>query len=249
MSDLARWALRHADDCLVLAQRLGALVSRGPDLEEDIATANVALDLLGRARALYTRAGELEGADRGEDDFAMGRDEREFTNLLLVEQPDPDFAHTVVRRFLFDAWQVPFLEALAGSNDEPLAGIAERGAREARYHLGHSSAWVVRLGDGTPESHARATAALDHLWRFTGELFDGDDLDRAVAEAGSGVDPATLRPAWTATVDGVLADAGLVRPDEPGSRSGGRHGIHTEALGPLLAEMQHLHRSHPGATW
>ncbi len=248
-ADRARWVLRHGDDCLVLAQRLGAQVSRGPDLEEDIAIANLSIDLLGQARALLTLAGSLEGQGRSEDDLAMGREERAFTNLLLVELPDVDFAHTVVRQFLFDAYQVPLYEALSGSRDETLAGIAQKGVKEARYHLSHSSGWVVRLGDGTGESHARTAAALQVLVRFTDELFEPDDLDLAMAAAGFGVDPSSLRPAWEATVGRVLADATLEVPADAGSRSGGRTGFHTEHLGHLLAELQYLHRTHPGAAW
>lgn len=248
-ADRARWTLRHADDCLVLAQRLGAQVSRGPDLEEDIAVANLSIDLLGQARALLTHVGNLEGAGRSEDDLAMGREERAFTNLLLVEQPDVDFAHTVVRQFLFDAYQVPFYEALAHSRDETLAGIAQKGLKEARYHLSHSSGWVVRLGDGTGESRDRTAEAVAVLFRFTDEPFEADDLDRAMADAGLGVDPSTLRAAWEATVERVLTEATLAIPDDAGSRSGGRTGFHTEQLGHLLAELQYLHRAHPGATW
>ena len=247
--DQARWVLRHADDCLVLAQRLGAQVSRGPDLEEDIAGANLAIDLLGQARALLTHAGELEGRGRDEDSLAMERDERAFTNLLLVEQPDPDFAHTMVRQFLFDAWQVPLYEALARSADDVLAGIAQKGVKEARYHLSHSAGWVVRLGDGTDESHRRTAGALHRLWRFSDELFEADDLDLDMADAGLGVDPSTLRPAWEGTVERVLSEATLDRPRGTGSRSGGRTGYHTEHLGHLLSDLQYLHRSHQGASW
>jgi ring-1,2-phenylacetyl-CoA epoxidase subunit PaaC len=248
-ADRARWVLRHGDDCLVLAQRLGAQVSRGPDLEEDIAIANVSIDLLGQARALLTHAGSLEGDGRTEDDLAMGREERAFTNLLLVEQPDTDFAHTIVRQFLFDAYQVPFYEALSGSRDETLAGIAQKGLKEARYHLSHSGGWLVRLGDGTTESHDRTVEALGILFRFTDELFEADDLDRAMADAGLGVDPEALRPAWESTVERVLTDATLELPTDAGTRSGGRSGFHTEHLGHLLTDLQYLHRAHPGAAW
>lgn len=248
-ADRARWVLRHGDDCLVLAQRLGAQVSRGPDLEEDIAIANLGIDLLGQARALLTHAGELEGEGRTEDDLAMGREERAFTNLLLVEQPDVDFAHTIVRQCLFDAYQVPFYEALSGVSDQTLAGIAQKGVKEARYHLSHSAGWLVRLGDGTPESHDRAEAALGVLWRFTDEPFEADDLDRAVADAGLGIDPSTLRPAWEATMERVLTEATLEIPTDAGSRSGGRTGYHTEYLGHLLPDLQYLYRTHPGASW
>lgn len=248
-ADRARWVLRHGDDCLVLAQQLGAQVSRGPDLEEDIAIANLGIDFLGQARALLTHAGALEGEGRDEDDLAMGREEREFTNLLLVEQPDVDFAHTVVRQFLFDAYQAPLYEALSASTDEVLGGIAQKGLKEARYHLSHSAGWVVRLGDGTPESHDRTAAALEVLWRFTDEPFEADDLDRTMADAGLGVDPSTLRPAWETTVERVITEATLEIPTDAGSRSGGRTGFHTEQLGHILPDLQYLHRAHPGASW
>jgi ring-1,2-phenylacetyl-CoA epoxidase subunit PaaC len=248
-ADRARWVLRHGDDCLVLAQRLGAQVSRGPDLEEDIAIANLSIDFLGQARALLTHAGSLEAAGRTEDDLAMGREERAFTNLLLVEQPDVDFAHTIVRQFLFDAYQVPLYEALSACVDETLAGIAQKGLKEARYHLSHSAGWLVRLGDGTTESHARAADALGVLFRFTDELFEADDLDRTMAAAGFGVDPSALREPWETTVARVLTDATLEVPTDAGARSGGRTGFHTEHLGHILTDLQYLYRAHPGATW
>lgn len=248
-ADRARWVLRHGDDCLVLAQRLGAQVSRGPDLEEDIAIANLSIDFLGQARALLGHAGALEAAGRTEDDLAMGREERAFTNLLLVEQPDVDFAHTIVRQFLFDAYQVPLYEALSACVDETLAGIAQKGLKEARYHLSHSAGWLVRLGDGTAESHARTADALGVLFRFTDELFEADDLDRTMASAGFGVDPSVLREPWEATVARVLTDATLEVPTGAGTRSGGRTGFHTEHLGHVLTDLQYLYRAHPGAMW
>jgi ring-1,2-phenylacetyl-CoA epoxidase subunit PaaC len=225
----------HADDNLVLAQRLGEWISKAPELEEDIALGNIALDHLGVARALYTRAGEIEGKGRTEDDYAMRRAEREFLNVLLVEQPNGDFAHTMVRALFFDAYQVELWEGLSGSDDETLAGIAARAGKEARYHLRHSSAWVVRLGDGTEESHRRSQSAVDALWRYTGELFEG---------------PAQVsRDRWQATMQDVLDEAGLGIPDDPYQRGGGRRGFHSEHLGPLLAEMQWMQRSYPGMGW
>jgi ring-1,2-phenylacetyl-CoA epoxidase subunit PaaC len=226
--------IAHGDDNLVLAQRLGEWISNAPELEEDIALGNIALDHLGVARALYTLAGEMEGRGRSEDDFAMGRPEREFLNLILVEQPNGDFAHTMVRGLLFDAYQVELWDTLAGS-DGPLTGIATRAGKEARYHLRHSSAWVVRLGDGTEESHRRSRRALDLLWRYTDELFEGPTP--------------VSRGRWQATVEKVLAEAGLSLPADPYQRSGGRHGLHSEHLGPLLAEMQWMQRSYPGMEW
>ncbi|HSK06280.1 MAG TPA: 1,2-phenylacetyl-CoA epoxidase subunit PaaC [Acidimicrobiia bacterium] len=225
----------HGDDNLVLAQRLGEWISNAPELEEDIALGNIALDHLGVARALYTHAGEMEGRGRTEDDFAMRRTEREFLNVLLVEQPNGDFAHTMIRALFFDAYQVDLWEGLTVSDDETLSGIAARAGKEARYHLLHSSAWVVRLGDGTDESHRRAQAAVDALWRYTGELFQG---------------PGQVSPErWQGTIGHVLDEAGLDVPDDPYQRGGGRSGFHSEHLGPLLAEMQWMQRSYPGLQW
>jgi len=225
----------HGDDNLVLAQRLGEWISNAPELEEDIALGNIALDHLGVARALYTHAGEIEGRGRTEDDFAMRRAEREFLNVLLVEQPNGDFAHTMIRALFFDVYQVDLWEGLSGSDDETLSGIAARASKEARYHLLHSSAWVVRLGDGTEESHRRAQGAVDALWRYTGELFQG---------------PGQVSPErWRATIEQVLDEAGLEVPDDPYQRGGGRRGLHSEHLGSLLAEMQWMQRSYPGLQW
>ena len=230
MDPRLRALVSHADDNLVLAQRLGEWISNAPDLEIDIALGNIALDHLGVARALYTRAGEIEGEGRNEDDFAMRRTEREFLNLLLVEQPNGDFAHTVVRQFFFDVYQRLLWEDLSGSDDETVAGVAARGRKESSYHHEFSSSWVVRLGDGTEESHARAQAAVDSLWRFTAELSDP-------------------YPNWGGEVARVFAEAGLSQPDDPYQRAGGREGYHTEHLGFLLAEMQWMDRTYPGMTW
>jgi len=245
----AAYLLRHGDDNLILAQRLGEWISRGPDLEQDIAIGNFALDHLGQARSLLTRAAELEGEGRTEDDLAFLRSEREFTNLLMVEQPNGDFASTMVRQLFIDAYQVPLWEALTVSADETLAGVAGKAIKEARYHLRHSTAWVVRLGDGTEESHRRTQDAVDALWRFTGELFAVDDVDRDMVEAGIGTDPSAIRPIWDATVDAVLAEATLNRPEDGYERHGGRSGFHTDHLGHLLPEMQWMHRTYPGLEW
>jgi ring-1,2-phenylacetyl-CoA epoxidase subunit PaaC len=227
--------LGHADDNMVLAQRLGDWISRAPELEEDIALGNIALDHLGVARALYTHASEVEGLGRTEDDLAMTRSERDYLNVLLVEQPNGDFAHTMVRSLFFDAYQVELWADLVDSDDRTLAGIAERALKEARYHLRHSSAWVVRLGDGTEESHGRAQDAVDALWRYTAELL----------EDGA----AGYRSAWEQEVGSVLDDADLVIPSDPYQRSGGRRGFHSEHLGHLLAEMQWMQRAYPGLEW
>jgi ring-1,2-phenylacetyl-CoA epoxidase subunit PaaC len=244
-----RYVLRLADTNLVLAQRLGEWVGHAPALEEDLGIANLSLDLLGQARLLLTHAGRLEGAGRSEDDLAYLREESEFFNLTLVEQPNGDFGQTIVRQFLFDAWQSALYQALAGVRDAALAAIAAKGLKEALYHLRYSGGWLVRLGDGTPESHARVERALGALWPLTTELFADDDTDRAVADAGSGVLPSSLEAAWSARVDESLARATLARPAAAHYVWYGKQGRHSEHLGYLLAEMQSLHRTHPGATW
>jgi ring-1,2-phenylacetyl-CoA epoxidase subunit PaaC len=238
------YLLRLADDNVVMGQRLSEYISRAPDLEEDLAVANIALDHVGVAQHVYTYAGELEGGGRTEDDLAFGRTEREFTNALLVEQPHPGFGDLIARQFLFDAYQLELWDALSRSDDARLAGIAAKAVKEARYHLRHSSSWVIRLGDGTADSHRRIQDGIDAMWRFTGELFETDEVDLA-----AGVDPATLRQAWDGTVDAVLAEATLHRPEDPYQATGGRHGVHTEHLGHLLAEMQWMQRTYPGLEW
>jgi ring-1,2-phenylacetyl-CoA epoxidase subunit PaaC len=246
---LATYVVRHADDNIVLGQRLAEYISRAPDLEEDLAVGNLALDHIGVADHLFTYAASIEGGDRTGDDLAMFRSEREYTNLLLVEQPHDGFGELIARQFLFDAYQLPFWEALSLSADDTLAGTAQRAAKEARYHLRHSSMWIVRLGDGTEESHARIQASIDRMWRFTAEMFEADGLDRQMIEVGVGIDPSTLQEEWEATVDSVLEEATLTRPEDPFQTSGGRTGMHTEYLGQMLAEMQWLQRSQPGMTW
>lgn len=243
------YLLRLGDDNLILAQRLGEWISRGPDLEEDIALGNIGLDHLGVARNLLTHAGEVEGRGRDEDDLAMGRTEREFFNLILCEQPNGDFAETMARQFLIDAWQVPLWEALSTSSDGQLAGIAQKAVKEARYHLRHSANWVIRLGDGTPESHRRMQAAVDRLWRYTSEMFLGDAVDEEMVGAGVGVDPASVRPAWETTVDMTFGEATIARPTDDYGRGGGRQGFHGEHLGHLLGEMQWMARTFPGMQW
>ncbi len=246
---LLTYVVRLADDNLVLAQRLGELIAGMPDLEEDIAIANVALDHLGQARNLYGYATELDPHHHSEDDYAMLRSEREFLNAVLVEQPNGDFAHTMVRQLFVDAYQLPLYQGLAAGADERLAGIAAKAAKEASYHLDRSSGWVVTLGDGTPESHTRTQAAVDALWRFTGDLFATDEVEDELAAAGVIPDLATVRTSFDATVADVLARAKLTAPSDPYQRLGGRTGFHTAHLGHLLPEMQWLHRAHPGASW
>lgn len=246
---LSRYLLRMADDHLVLAQRLGEWVAAAPDLEEDIALTNIGLDCLGIARALYTYAGEVEGKNRGEDDLAMFRDEREYYNLLLVEQPNRDFGWTMVRQLFFDAFYLERWGDLLGSPDPTLAGIAAKAIKEATYHLQHSRTWVLRLGDGTEESHHRCQQAVDGLWRFTGEMFLDDDLDQAISQAGIASPPSTLQTGWSDLVESVLTEATLELPTGVLPRTGGRSGFHSEYLGHLLAEMQWLQRSYPGWKW
>jgi ring-1,2-phenylacetyl-CoA epoxidase subunit PaaC len=223
-------ALNHGDDNLVIAQRLAEWVSRGPDLETDIALGNIALDHLGVARALLANADE----DRTEDDLAMLRSEREFTNLLICEQPNGDFAQTIARQFLFDAYQLGLWEKLSKDSDELIAGVAAKALLEARYHFRFSSSWVIRLGDGTQESRQRMEAGLAHVWRFVDELFEQHP---------------DLRPAWDRRIEDVLSQAALSRPKDSFQRAGGRNGFHTEHLGHLLAEMQWMARAYPGAAW
>jgi ring-1,2-phenylacetyl-CoA epoxidase subunit PaaC len=227
--------MAHADDNMVLAQRLSELISYAPELEIDIALGNIALDHLGVARALYTHAGDIEGEGRSEDDLAMSRSEREYTNLLLVEQDNGDFAHTMARQLLFDAYQMECWKELSKADDETLAGIAAKALKEATYHLRFSSGWIIRLGDGTEESHLRAQAGIDDLWQYTAEMFED--------EAGK------YEPAWAATISEIIGEATLSVPDDPYQRTGGRSGFHTEVLGPLLADMQWMQRSYPGLQW
>jgi ring-1,2-phenylacetyl-CoA epoxidase subunit PaaC len=246
---LFEYLLRLGDSYVVLSHRLGELCGHGPYLEEDIAQNNIALDLLGQARNLLTYAGEVEGRGRSEDDLAYHRDDRGYRNFLLVEQPNEDYAHVIARQFLFDAFNLELLERLTRSSDETVAGIAQKAIKESAYHVQQSGDWVVRLGDGTQESHDRMAEALDWMWPYTGELFMADAVDRTVAEAGIAPDPEELKAAWDRRVDAVLAQAGLERPADVPWQTGGKTGYHTEYLGYLLAEMQILPRTHPGAEW
>ena len=247
---LSQYALGLGDDALILAQRLGGWVTRAPQIEEDMALANIALDLLGQARTLLSYAGEAEGLGRDEDDLAYLRDEREFRNVHLVEIENGDFAVTMSRQLLFAAYQVELYRALSESADATLSGLAGKALKEVLYHRDHATQWVLRLGDGTADSHARMQAALDLTWPYVEELFDAADVAQLLAALpGVAVDPGTLRPAWSAYVDDVLAEATLMRPQPKWRSRGGRRGYHSEALGHLLPEMQQLHRSHPGASW
>ncbi len=243
------YILRLADTSLVLGQRLGEWVGHAPALEEDLGLANVALDLIGQARFLLSYAAELEGRGRTEDDLAMERDGSAFLNLALVEQPNGDFGRTIVRQVLADAFQLELYDALQSSKDPRLAEIAAKALKETRYHFRYSAGWLVRLGDGTEESHRRAQSALNEMWRFTREFFAADDIDSEMAGAGIAPSLAVLQPRWNARVDEVLREATLKRPADVPYSWHGKRGEHTEHLGYLLAEMQFLHRAYPGASW
>jgi ring-1,2-phenylacetyl-CoA epoxidase subunit PaaC len=244
-----QYVLRLADTCLVLGQRLGEWVGHSPALEEDLGLANISLDLIGQARLLLTYAGELEGRGRSEDDLAMSRDQTDFLNLAVVEQPNGDFGRTIVRQLLVDAFQLELYEALQRSSDPRIAEVAAKALKETRYHFRYSAGWVVRLGDGTAESHERVQSALNELWRFTREFFAEDEIDREMAAAGIGPSLAELQPRWTARIDEVLKEATLKRPADVPYSWYGKRGEHSEHLGYLLAEMQFLHRAYPGASW
>ena len=246
---LLRYVLRIGDLCLVLGQRLGEWVGHAPALEEDLGLANVALDLIGQARLLLAYAGELEGRDRGEDDIAFLREEREYLNPTLAEQPNGDFGQTIVRQVLLDAYQLELYERLTNSADERLAQIAAKAVKETRYHLRYSADWLVRLGDGTSESRARVQDALERLWPYTAELFAQDELDREMTDCGIAPGLAEIGSAWSVRIDALLAEATLDRPPERPYRWFGKRGEHSEHLGYILAEMQHLQRAHPGAGW
>lgn len=244
-----QYVLRLADTSLVLGQRLGEWVGHAPALEEDLGLANIALDLIGQARLLLTYAGELEGRGHSQDDLAYLRDQSEFLNLTLAEQPNGDFGQTIVRQMLLDAFQLELYAALQQSADRRLAEIAAKAIKETRYHFRYSAGWVVRLGGGTEESHARVQCALDRLWRFTREFFVTDEIDVAMASTGVAPHLADLAPRWSARVDEVLQEATLQRPADTPYPWHGKCGQHTEHLDYLLAEMQSLHRAHPGAAW
>jgi ring-1,2-phenylacetyl-CoA epoxidase subunit PaaC len=246
---LFRYLLRLGDTSLVLGQRLGEWIGHSPALEEDLGLANLSLDLVGQARLLLTYAGEVEGKGRDEDALAFLRDAPQFVNLTLAEQPNGDFAQTIARQVLLDAWQLEMYEALSNSSDTRLAAIAAKAVKESRYHFRFSSGWLIRLGDGTEKSHRRAQNALDGLWRFTDELFTADELDEEMATAGIAPRLAELQPRWVTQVDAVLHEATLQKPANSPYSWHGKRGVHTEHLGHMLTEMQHLQRTYPGAQW
>lgn len=246
---LLRYLLRLGDTSLVLGQRLGEWIGHAPALEEDLALANLSLDFIGQARLLLTYAGEVEGRGRDEDALAFLRDPQEFFNLTLAEQPNRDFGYTIVRQWLIDAWQLEVYEGLLRSSDRRLADIAAKALKETRYHYRFSSGWLVRLGDGTEESHRRVSRALDDLWRFTHELFTPDEVDEQLADAGIAPRLQELEPRWSARIDETLREATLERPQSVHYPWHGKRGQHTEYLGHMLAEMQYLQRAYPGAKW
>jgi ring-1,2-phenylacetyl-CoA epoxidase subunit PaaC len=241
--------LRLGDNALVLGQRLTDWISRAPTLELDIALANYSLDLIGQARLWLDYAARIEGKGRDEDALAMGRQAHEFRNIQLVELPNGDFAHTMLRQFLFASFARMLYEHAAVSSDPEVAGIAGKAVKEMAYHARHAGEWVVRLGDGTEESHERTARALDELWPYTHELFMADDMDDAVAAAGILPDVAALHGPWLTEIEAVLERATLARPADGWRPEGGRRGLHTEHLSYILAEMQVLPRTFPGATW
>ncbi|MGG7644922.1 1,2-phenylacetyl-CoA epoxidase subunit PaaC [Rhodovulum sp. YNF3179] len=241
--------LRMGDNTLILGHRVSEWCGHSPVLEEDIALANTALDLIGQTQMWLGLAGEIEGKGRSADDLAYLRDAWDFRNVLLVERPNGDFGQTIMRQFLFDAWHSLMLGRLMQSSDTRVAEIAAKASKEAAYHLERSADLVVRLGDGTAESHARMQAALDDHWPYTGELFLSDAADKAVAEAGLAPDPASLKEEWDEMVTRVLTEATLAIPEGAYVHKGGKAGTHTEHLGYILAQMQWLQRAYPGATW
>ena len=243
--DLYAYVLRLGDDALIAAQRMGEWIAHAPQLEEDVALGNIGLDQLGQARSLLAYAGSLAG--KSEDDLAYFRDERDFTNLLICERPNGDFAVTMARLLYFATYQHLLYDALQGSSDETLAGVAAKAIKEVAYHVDHANQWVVRLGDGTQESHRRMQAGLETMWPYTQEMLASDDLIGRLD--GVAVDPAAFADEWHRRVAAVIEESTCALPEATYQHTGGREGKHTEAMGYLLAEMQHIARSHPGATW
>ena len=243
------YTLSLADDSLIAAQRMGEWIAASPQLEEDVALGNIALDLLGQARSLLTYAGQVEGAGRTEDDLAYFRDERDFRNVHLVERANGDFGVTMARLLILSTYQRELYSHLQTSTDETLAAIAAKAVKEVDYHRDHATMWVLRLGDGTEDSRIRMQAGLDAEWPYHHELFDNDHIAPALIDDGVAVDPAMLHDPWEKRIAEVIAQATLTIPEVRPAVTGGRKGIHSEQMGYLLAEMQHLTRSHPGATW
>lgn len=249
MNALFEYTLRLGDDSLILGHRLSEWCGHGPILEEDIAMTNISLDLIGQATSLLQYAGKVEGKGRSEDDIAFLRFDREYKNLLLLEQPNGDFGMTMMRQFLFDAHRKPLFERLTQAKDETLAAIAEKSLKETKYHLRHSSEWVIRLGDGTQESHDRIQESLNTLWRYTAEIFYSDEADQELIEKGIIPSLDGLEAEWKKTVDEVFAEATLEIPTNNWKHEGGRKGMHSEHLGYILAELQYMQRAYPGMEW
>ncbi|MFI0405876.1 1,2-phenylacetyl-CoA epoxidase subunit PaaC [Actinomadura sp. 3N508] len=253
---LSAYCLMLGDDALIMSHRLQEWCTHAPELEEEVALANIALDLLGQARLLLSRAGTAEDEGRSEDDLAYFRDAEDFRNVVLVEAENGDFAHSTVRLLLFATWRLALLDRLTTSRDPVLAAIAAKGVKEVAYHRDHAALWTIRLGDGTPLSHDRTQQALDTLWPHTAELFTAHTIERDLVTAGVAVDPSDVRAEFDAVLDEVLAKATLQRPapapappSSPPASPAGRNGEHSAALSDLLAELQSVARAHPGATW
>lgn len=246
---LFEYTLRIADDSLILGHRVSEWCGHGPILEEDIAMTNIALDLVGQATNLLEYAAQAEGKGRTADDLAFLRYDREYRNALLVEQRNGDFGDTIARQFFFDVFRRSFFEALMRSADETLAAIAEKSLKETKYHLKHSSEWMIRLGDGTDESHRRIQKAVDALWRYTNELFYTDEVDELLLKENIAVDMTAIKPEWTRYVNEILTEATIGIPSHNWQQGGGRTGTHSEHLGYLLAEMQYMQRAYPGMEW
>ena len=244
-----QYVLSIGDDALITAQRLSEWAYRAPFLEEDIALSNISLDMFGRANLFLDYAASLKGNGTTADDLAFKRNEREFTNKLLCEQPNGNFANTMVRQFFLDAFNKLFLLKLINSNDDQLSAISQKAIKETNYHLRHSSKWIIRLGDGTPESHAKVQLAIDNLWMFTEELFEMNDNDIKMEQQKIGVDCPVLKPQWDIIINDVFLEARVKRPEDLHMTTGGRQGLHTEHLGHLLSDMQYLQRAYPEATW
>ncbi|MFT5859755.1 MAG: ring-1,2-phenylacetyl-CoA epoxidase subunit PaaC [Flavobacteriaceae bacterium] len=249
MNSLFEYLIRLGDDSLILGHRLSEWCGHGPVLEEDIAMTNIALDLVGQATNILKYAGEVEGEGRDEDALAFLRFDRDYKNLLLVEQPNGDFGMTILRQFLFDAFRKPLFEALSKSSDFQLAAIAEKSLKETKYHLKHSAEWVIRLGDGTDESKGRIQASLDTLWRYTDEMFFENSVDKELASQEIAADLSSIKLEWNKTVNAVLNEATLTIPDNGWQHDGGRRGMHSEYMGYILTELQYMQRAYPGLEW
>ena len=248
-ASLYKYVLALGDDALILGQRLSQWAYKGPFLEEDIALSNISLDMFGRANLLLEYAATLKDNGATADELAFKRNEREFSNHIICEQPNGNFADTMVRQFFLDAFNILFLQKLTKSKDEQLSAIAQKSIKETTYHLRHSSKWIIRLGDGTAESHAKVQSAINNLWMFTNELFEMNEIDNEMLEQKIGVDCSKLKIEWDKIINEVLFEATLNRPEDANMPTGGRQGIHTEHLGHLLSDMQYLQRAYPDATW